>query len=249
LSPEASWKNVDSAGLRIARLAYVMHYSLGTQAHMMRTRRLTARTPMRALGKSLRRAPTPCDNHLQRESFSASSAPKCSTTTRNTMDCDPCNERMAANSTRVGRWHFHDFWPGSDPGSGLDPARLECFLEPGSASVACGCVVAGSNLYPTWIQMKLSRSLALVRPGSGLDPARLECFLGPGSGPVAFDCAIAGSDLDPTWIQMAFSRFLAQIRPGSGLDPARLKCFLGPGSAPVGECFLEHAHPPCVFAC
>jgi hypothetical protein len=25
-------KNVDAAGLRIARLAYVMHYSLGTQA-------------------------------------------------------------------------------------------------------------------------------------------------------------------------------------------------------------------------
>jgi hypothetical protein len=36
-------KNVDAAGLRIARLAYVMHYSLGTQAHMMRSRRLRAR--------------------------------------------------------------------------------------------------------------------------------------------------------------------------------------------------------------
>jgi hypothetical protein len=35
-------KNVDPAGLRIARSAYVMHYSLGTQAHMMRTRRLNA---------------------------------------------------------------------------------------------------------------------------------------------------------------------------------------------------------------
>jgi hypothetical protein len=36
-------KNVDAVGLRIARLAYVMHYSLGTLAHMMRTRRLHAR--------------------------------------------------------------------------------------------------------------------------------------------------------------------------------------------------------------
>jgi hypothetical protein len=36
-------KNVDAAGLRIARLASVMHYSLGTQAQMMRTRRLHAR--------------------------------------------------------------------------------------------------------------------------------------------------------------------------------------------------------------
>jgi hypothetical protein len=35
----------------------------------------TARTLMRTLGKSLRRAPTPCDNYIQRESFSASSAP------------------------------------------------------------------------------------------------------------------------------------------------------------------------------
>jgi hypothetical protein len=36
-------KNFDAVGLRIARLAYVMHYSLGTQAQMMRTRRLHAR--------------------------------------------------------------------------------------------------------------------------------------------------------------------------------------------------------------
>jgi hypothetical protein len=36
-------KNDDSVGLRIARLAHVVHYSLGTQAHMMRTRRLNAR--------------------------------------------------------------------------------------------------------------------------------------------------------------------------------------------------------------
>jgi hypothetical protein len=38
----------------------------------------TGRTLMRTLGKSLRRAPTPCDNHVQRESFRASSAPTCS---------------------------------------------------------------------------------------------------------------------------------------------------------------------------
>ena len=36
-------KNVDAAGLRIARLAYGMHYSLGTRADVMRTRRLNAR--------------------------------------------------------------------------------------------------------------------------------------------------------------------------------------------------------------
>jgi hypothetical protein len=38
----------------------------------------TARTLMCTLGKSLRHAPTPCDNHIQRESFRASSAPSCS---------------------------------------------------------------------------------------------------------------------------------------------------------------------------
>jgi hypothetical protein len=36
-------KNVDAAGLRIARMAYVMRYSLGTLAHMMRTRQPHAR--------------------------------------------------------------------------------------------------------------------------------------------------------------------------------------------------------------
>jgi hypothetical protein len=43
-------KNVDPVGLRIASMAYVMHYSLSTQAHMMRTRRLHARLCAR-LGK------------------------------------------------------------------------------------------------------------------------------------------------------------------------------------------------------
>jgi hypothetical protein len=94
-------KGVDPVGLRIARLAYVTHYSLGTQqAHMMRTK-ATARTPMRPLGKSLWGAPKPRDNRIQRESFSASSALTCSAITRDTMDCDPPNERMAANSARV----------------------------------------------------------------------------------------------------------------------------------------------------
>ena len=44
-------KNVFAVGLRIARLAYVMHYSFGTLAHMMRTRRLHARLCAR-LGKA-----------------------------------------------------------------------------------------------------------------------------------------------------------------------------------------------------
>jgi hypothetical protein len=35
--------NIDAVGLRIARLAYAMRCSLGTQAHMIRTRRLHAR--------------------------------------------------------------------------------------------------------------------------------------------------------------------------------------------------------------
>jgi hypothetical protein len=61
----------------------------------------TARTLMRALGKSFRRAPTPCDNHVQRESFSASSAPTCSEVTCDTMRCDPFYERMAAKNARV----------------------------------------------------------------------------------------------------------------------------------------------------
>jgi hypothetical protein len=51
------FKKVDSVGLRIARLAYVKLYSLGTQAHMMRKRRLNARLCAR-LGKVLG-APTP----------------------------------------------------------------------------------------------------------------------------------------------------------------------------------------------
>jgi len=36
-------KNIDAAGLRIARLAYVMHYVLDARVHMMCTRLLFAR--------------------------------------------------------------------------------------------------------------------------------------------------------------------------------------------------------------
>ena len=50
-------KNVDAVGLRIARLAYVMHFLHGTQAHVMRTRRLNARLCAR-LGKILMRRTT-----------------------------------------------------------------------------------------------------------------------------------------------------------------------------------------------
>jgi hypothetical protein len=188
LSPEASWKNVDSAGLRIARLAYVMHYSLGTQAHMMRTRRLTARTPMRALGKSLRRAPTPCDNHLQRESFSASSAPKCSTTTRNTMDCDPCNERMAANSTRASgpnrmQMAFSRFL-----------ARIRPWIRPGSSAIGV--------IFGTWIRLcGVWLCSSWIQSVSDLDPDEIITIFGPG----------------PTWIRPGSSTigvlFGTWIRP------------------------------------
>ena len=47
-------KNADAAGYRIARLGFVMQFSLGTQAQMMRTRRLHARLCAR-LGKSTAR--------------------------------------------------------------------------------------------------------------------------------------------------------------------------------------------------
>jgi hypothetical protein len=36
-------KNVDAVGLRIANLAFVMHYSLGTWAHVICKRELFAR--------------------------------------------------------------------------------------------------------------------------------------------------------------------------------------------------------------
>jgi hypothetical protein len=51
-------KNVDAAGLRIARLAYVMRYSLGTQAQMMCASRLHERLCAR-LGKVFDAHPHP----------------------------------------------------------------------------------------------------------------------------------------------------------------------------------------------
>jgi hypothetical protein len=90
-------KNVDAVertlGLRYALFA---RHAGSHDAHQA-----TKRTLMRTLGKSLRRAPTPCDNHIQGESFSASSAPTFSAISRDTMDCDPSYERMAAYSARV----------------------------------------------------------------------------------------------------------------------------------------------------
>jgi hypothetical protein len=67
----------------------------------------TARTLMRTLGKSLRHAPKPCDNHIQRDSISASSRLICSAITRDKMHCDPSFKRMAANSASVsGSMHL-----------------------------------------------------------------------------------------------------------------------------------------------
>jgi hypothetical protein len=51
-------KNVFAVGLRIARLAYVVYYSLGTLAHMMRTKRLHTRLCAR-LGKVFGARPHP----------------------------------------------------------------------------------------------------------------------------------------------------------------------------------------------
>jgi hypothetical protein len=72
------------------------------------THEATARTLMRALRRSLRRAPTPCDNHIhiQRESFRARSASTCSVetrcvATRDTKECKQKTRRMAANSALV----------------------------------------------------------------------------------------------------------------------------------------------------
>jgi hypothetical protein len=94
-------KNVAPAGLRIARLAYVMHYSLVTLAQMMRTMRLHARSCTR-LGKVFGAHPHPATiTHNPKASVLASSAPTCSSITRDTMDCDPYYERMAAKSVRV----------------------------------------------------------------------------------------------------------------------------------------------------
>jgi hypothetical protein len=51
-----------------------MNYSLGTLG-LRDAHKATARTLIHKLWKSLRRALKSCDNHIQREGFSASSAP------------------------------------------------------------------------------------------------------------------------------------------------------------------------------
>jgi hypothetical protein len=56
--PMLHGKNVDTVGLRIARLACVMNYSLGTQAHMILARRLHTRLCAR-LGKFFGARPSP----------------------------------------------------------------------------------------------------------------------------------------------------------------------------------------------
>jgi hypothetical protein len=94
------FQNVDAVGLRIARLAYVMHYSLGTLGQMMRTRRLHARLCER-LGKVFGARPHRSTITYNAKSFSASSAPESSAITRDTMHCGPSYERMAAQSARV----------------------------------------------------------------------------------------------------------------------------------------------------
>jgi len=64
----------------------------------------TAYTLMRALGKSLWRAPTPYDSHIQRESFRARSVPTCSVLCHDelrpvdTKEWQQKTRRMAANS-------------------------------------------------------------------------------------------------------------------------------------------------------
>jgi hypothetical protein len=66
-----------------------------------------ARTLMRTLGKILRRAFKPCDNHIQRESFRAGSAPTCSVRCHDalrpvdTKEWQQKTRRIAANSARV----------------------------------------------------------------------------------------------------------------------------------------------------
>jgi hypothetical protein len=97
--PPSGWASHRTLGLRYAPFA---RHAGSHHAQMA-----SVRTLMNTLGKSLQRAPIPCDNHIQRENFSASSTPACSTITLDTMDCDPPYERMAAKSARVsGPVHF-----------------------------------------------------------------------------------------------------------------------------------------------
>jgi hypothetical protein len=101
LSPEASWYTT-FRGRAAHRMLGLARHAGSNDAH-----KATARTLMRTLGKSLRRAPTPCDNHIQRESFRASSAPTCSVLCHDalrpvdTKEWQQKTRRMAANSARV----------------------------------------------------------------------------------------------------------------------------------------------------
>jgi hypothetical protein len=57
------------------RMLSLRHELFAWHARSHDPQNATARTLMRTLGKILRRASTPCDNHIQRENFRASSAP------------------------------------------------------------------------------------------------------------------------------------------------------------------------------
>jgi len=82
-------KNVDPVGLRIGHLAYVMHYSLGTQqAQMMRTSRLNARLCAR-LGKVFGARPHPATITYNAKASVLAVRQHVLPITRNTMDCDP----------------------------------------------------------------------------------------------------------------------------------------------------------------
>jgi hypothetical protein len=87
-----------AVGLRIARMACVMHYSLGTLAHIMRTRRLHARLCAR-LGKAFGARPNPATITYNAK------APELAARQRvlfcDMMNWDPRHQRMAANSARV----------------------------------------------------------------------------------------------------------------------------------------------------
>jgi hypothetical protein len=87
---------------RAAHRMLGLRYALfARNARSYDAQKATACTLMRTLGKSLRRAPTPCDNHIQRECFRASSAPTSSVLSLDMMRYGPWHKRMAANSARV----------------------------------------------------------------------------------------------------------------------------------------------------
>jgi len=101
----------DAAGLRIARLAYVMHYSLGTRglhARLCETlgKVFGARLNLATITYNAKASLLAAHQHIQ--SSSASSAPTCSVISRDTMHCDPPYERMAAKTrASLARCIFH----------------------------------------------------------------------------------------------------------------------------------------------